>query len=106
MHAYLSHTHTHCLLTQAFDTQGTGLIINERLLNAPPKLGPPLVQFLMQEIKERSEEGESYTGPLTPSPVPTCVRKDVYCVCVCALATHSPKLGPPTPSGPAPDAGN
>ena len=39
-------------LEEAFtDGTSTGLLVNERLMNSPPKLAPPLVQFLFQEIK-------------------------------------------------------
>jgi len=43
---------------QAFDQQGTALLINERLINAPPKLAPPLMQFLFEEVKEASKDKE------------------------------------------------
>ncbi len=39
-------------MPQAFSDDGTGLLINERLINCPPKLAPPLMQFLFGEIKE------------------------------------------------------
>lgn len=42
---------------QAWDSPGTGLLVNERLMNAPPSLGPPLMQFLLQEVAERAAEG-------------------------------------------------
>ena len=35
---------------QAFGSEGTGLLVNERLINSPPKLAPPLVQFLFEEV--------------------------------------------------------
>jgi hypothetical protein len=35
---------------QAWDAPGTGLIINERLVNCPPQLAPPLVQALFDEV--------------------------------------------------------
>eukprot|EP00967_Tisochrysis_lutea_P058735 scaffold74766_cov20-Tisochrysis_lutea.AAC.1 len=54
-----THTHTH---TQAFDSKGTGLILNERFINAPPKLSPPLVMFLMDAIKERAQPGVTDAG--------------------------------------------
>ena len=33
-----------------------GLIINERLLNMPPKIGPPLNQSLFEEISWAQED--------------------------------------------------
>lgn len=47
----------HVLRPQAFEEAGTGLLVNERLINSPPKLGPPLLKFIMDEIKERAAEG-------------------------------------------------
>ena len=41
---------TQANLDRAF-SDGTALLINERLMNSPPKLAPPLMQFLFQEIK-------------------------------------------------------
>ncbi len=46
----------HCL--QAFDAAGTGVLVNDRLLNAPPQLSPPLLQFVMQDIQDCAEDGE------------------------------------------------
>lgn len=37
-------------LRQALGAQGTGLIVSERLINCPPKLAPPLLQFVFDEI--------------------------------------------------------
>mmetsp|Transcript_10457 Transcript_10457/g.18262 ORF Transcript_10457/g.18262 Transcript_10457/m.18262 type:complete len:449 (-) Transcript_10457:272-1618(-) len=45
-------------LTQALDSPGTGLMVNERLMNSPPSLGPPLLQFLMQEIAGRAAQDD------------------------------------------------
>lgn len=47
----------HRLCCQALSAPGTGLIVNDRLLNSPPKLGPPLMQFLMEAIQEAADEG-------------------------------------------------
>lgn len=44
---------------QAFDAQGTGLILNDRFINSPPKLSPPLLMFLLDSIKARAESGEA-----------------------------------------------
>ncbi len=35
---------------QAWDGEGTGLIVSERLVNCPPQLAPPLVKGLFEEI--------------------------------------------------------
>ncbi|KAF5827059.1 p21-C-terminal region-binding protein-domain-containing protein [Dunaliella salina] len=50
------------LCKQAFDSKGTGLVLNERFINAPPKLSPPLVMFLMDAIKERAQPGVGADG--------------------------------------------
>ena len=39
-----------CAFAQALGAQGTGLIVSERLINCPPKLAPPLLQFVLDEI--------------------------------------------------------
>ncbi|KAJ9509727.1 hypothetical protein QJQ45_011272 [Haematococcus lacustris] len=45
-------------LAQSLDGPGTGLLINERLLNSPPSLAPPLLQFLLNEIKSRAAQDD------------------------------------------------
>ncbi|KAL6765955.1 p21-C-terminal region-binding protein-domain-containing protein [Haematococcus lacustris] len=45
-------------LAQSLDGLGTGLLINERLLNSPPSLAPPLLQFLLNEIKSRAAQDD------------------------------------------------
>ena len=37
-------------IEQAWDGEGTGLIVSERLVNCPPQLAPPLVKGLFDEI--------------------------------------------------------
>ncbi|MEW5317076.1 MAG: hypothetical protein WDW38_008407 [Sanguina aurantia] len=43
-------------ILKAFDSEGTGLILNERLINSPPSLAPPLTQFLFEEIEGAAED--------------------------------------------------
>ncbi|WIA22012.1 hypothetical protein OEZ85_004365 [Tetradesmus obliquus] len=43
-------------LAKAWDAPGTGLIINERLVNCPPQLAPPLVQALFDEVGWATED--------------------------------------------------
>lgn len=43
-------------LQRAWDAKDTGLIINERLINCPPKLAPPMMQSLVTEIEAAAEE--------------------------------------------------
>jgi len=56
------HSHSLSLLcspppgSQAWDSPTTGLVINERLLNSPPQLAPPLVQALFDEISWATED--------------------------------------------------
>ncbi len=38
------------VIEQAWDGDGTGLIVSERLVNCPPQLAPPLVKGLFDEI--------------------------------------------------------
>lgn len=37
---------------QAWSAPGTGLLLNERLVNSPPQIAPPLVQALFEEIDQ------------------------------------------------------
>lgn len=41
---------------QALDAPGTGLVVNERLINCPPKLAPPMLQFLLEEVADAAAE--------------------------------------------------
>jgi hypothetical protein len=41
---------------QAWAAEGTALLINERLINSPPQLAPPLVQALFDEIQWATED--------------------------------------------------
>lgn len=43
-------------LSKAWEQPGTGLLINERLINSPPQLAPPLVQALFSEISWATED--------------------------------------------------
>ncbi len=43
-------------MQEAFDQEGTGLLVNERLINSPPKLAPPLMQFLFDEVRKAGED--------------------------------------------------
>ncbi|CAD7704099.1 unnamed protein product [Ostreobium quekettii] len=43
-------------LSQVLSSPHTGLLINERLLNSPPELGPPLQQALFDEIQWATED--------------------------------------------------
>lgn len=45
-----------CVFSQAWRQPATGLIINERLINSPPQLAPPLVQALFSEITWATED--------------------------------------------------
>lgn len=46
----------HCRKTQAWDAPGTALLLNERLINAPPALAPPLLQALLDEVAWATED--------------------------------------------------
>lgn len=43
-------------LPQAWDSPHTGLIVNERLINCPPQLAPPLLQALLDEVAWATED--------------------------------------------------
>ncbi|KAG1668072.1 hypothetical protein FOA52_010482 [Chlamydomonas sp. UWO 241] len=43
-------------LAAALAAPGTGLLLNERLINCPPKIAPPLMQFLFSEVAEAAAE--------------------------------------------------
>jgi len=45
-----------CVCVQVWDQPSTGLIINERLINSPPQLAPPLVQALFNEVAWATED--------------------------------------------------
>eukprot|EP00877_Chromochloris_zofingiensis_P014484 jgi/Chrzof1/928/Cz01g34040.t1 len=42
--------------TQAWDAPDTALLLNERLINCPPQVAPPLVQALFDEITWATED--------------------------------------------------
>ena len=48
--------------TQAWEQPGSGLILNERLINCPPQLAPPLVQALFSEISWATEDEPTQVG--------------------------------------------
>jgi BCCIP len=54
---------------QAWDSPGTGLIINERLINCPPQLAPPLLQALLDEVAWATED----------EPTQVCATTTMYC---------------------------
>uniref|UniRef100_A0A061R7N2 Protein BCCIP homolog n=1 Tax=Tetraselmis sp. GSL018 TaxID=582737 RepID=A0A061R7N2_9CHLO len=41
---------------KAWEAKGTALLVTERLINAPPELGPPLMQALFDEISWATED--------------------------------------------------
>lgn len=43
---------------QAWANSGTGLVINERLVNCPPELAEPLQESLFGEVAEAAEDDE------------------------------------------------
>lgn len=45
---------------QALESPATGLLVSERLINCPPQLAPPLLQFLLEV---RTAVTKSSTGP-------------------------------------------
>lgn len=47
---------------QAWEQPGSGLILNERLINCPPQLAPPLVQALFSEIGWATEDEPTQVG--------------------------------------------
>eukprot|EP00882_Tetradesmus_deserticola_P020570 GHRQ01022224.1.p1 GENE.GHRQ01022224.1~~GHRQ01022224.1.p1 ORF type:complete len:254 (+),score=93.39 GHRQ01022224.1:84-845(+) len=51
-------------VAKAWDAAGTGLIINERLVNCPPQLAPPLVQALFDEVGWAAEDEPQVGGGL------------------------------------------
>jgi hypothetical protein len=60
-HTFTSTLHTPHTL-QAWEQPGTGLLINERLINSPPQLAPPLVQALFSEISWATEDEPTQVG--------------------------------------------
>lgn len=51
---------------QAWDAEGTALLVNERLINCPPSLAPPLLQGLLDEVAWATEDE------------PTAERRDAF----------------------------
>lgn len=49
---------------QAWEAQGTGLVVSERLINCPPQLAPPLQQNLFEEIRAAAEDEEEEQASL------------------------------------------
>jgi len=47
-------------LARAWGAPDTGLIVNERLINCPPKLAPPLLQCLLEEVEEAAAEEPAF----------------------------------------------
>lgn len=45
-----------CTCMQLMESGSAGLLLNERLLNCPPQLGPPLQQALFDEILWATED--------------------------------------------------
>ena len=53
-------------MLQAWDGEGTGLIVSERLVNCPPQLAPPLVKGLFDEISAAAKAKVSPSRLATP----------------------------------------
>jgi len=47
-------------LARAWGAPDTGLIVNERLINCPPKLAPPLLQCLLEEVEEAAADEPTF----------------------------------------------
>ena len=76
---------------QAFAQEGTGLLVNERLINSPPKLAPPLMQFLFEEIKAASQD------PSLPKPQREAFKFKRYLIITRVYADNdapNPAAGP------------
>eukprot|EP00798_Chlamydomonas_sp_ICE-L_P005813 gene5814-6100_t len=43
-------------VSEVFKSSDVAIMLTERLMNAPPKLAPPLLQFLLEEIDEASKD--------------------------------------------------
>jgi hypothetical protein len=69
---------------QAWDAPDTGLIINERLVNCPPQLSPPLVQALFDEVGWATED-EPQVRQLGCS---TCLELEAFAVTVLWFDWH------------------
>lgn len=53
---------THPRGPQAWGDAGTALMLNERLINAPPALAPPLMQALLDEVAWATEDEPTQVG--------------------------------------------
>lgn len=56
------HPHLQPLFLQAWSAPGTGLLLNERLVNSPPQIAPPLVQALFEEIDQAAGDTADKVG--------------------------------------------
>uniref|UniRef100_A0A7S0YF68 Protein BCCIP homolog n=1 Tax=Polytomella parva TaxID=51329 RepID=A0A7S0YF68_9CHLO len=52
-------------IEKMFSEKGNGLLVSERLLNCHPKIAPPLVQFLFDEISNVVEDDDDDIDPAT-----------------------------------------
>lgn len=58
---------------QVLDDAGTGLLLNERVINCPPQIGPPLMQALFDEIGWAVEDEPTQVCAPSSSPPPARV---------------------------------
>ena len=88
-------THIHCpactLHAQALEERGTGLVVSERLINVPPKVAPPLVQFLFDELADAAKAADLDKASGCQRVVLPSMRMHMcVCVCVCARVRVCP----------------
>jgi hypothetical protein len=76
---------------QAWDAPGTGLIINERLVNCPPQLAPPLVQALFDEVGWAVEDEPQVPAAVWHSSygILAAVSSATSCCCCCSCRLGS-----------------
>lgn len=99
---------------QAWEAEGTALLLTERLMNTPPQIAPPLMQAIFDEIEWATEDEPTQATP-PPPPLLTqlrvCLAGTVLaCRRVCGdmvptkgfpaglLVPPPPPLSPPLPS--------
>ncbi len=53
--------------SQVLEDAGTGLILNERVVNSPPQIAPPLMQALFDEIGWAVEDQPTKVETASPN---------------------------------------
>lgn len=81
---------------QAWEAEGTGLLIMERLMNVPPQLSPPLMQAIFDEIQWATEDEPTQVDPELPQLFEQPVAAHQRCFCLLETTAFGGWLSRPT----------